>query len=68
MLERKCIILDRLGKTKPTITERLNNLLDINYFHNIEYFEMPENPEIFNLIIINKNFGILNIIEEDKLN
>ena len=32
ILKGKCIILVRLEKAKPTVTERLKSLLDVNYF------------------------------------
>ena len=46
ILKGKCIILVRLEKAKPTVTERLKSLLDVN-------------PEIVNVLKINQNFIIL---------
>ena len=37
MLKGKCVILDRLEEAKPTVTERLNSLLDVNYLKNKEF-------------------------------
>ena len=68
MLKGKCVILDRLEKVRPTVTERLNCLLDVNYLHNKEYFEIPENPEFSNGLEINQNFRIIATVEEDELN
>ena len=45
ILKGKCIILVRLEKAKPTVTERLKSLLDVN-------------PEIVNELKINQNFII----------
>ena len=67
ILKGKCIILDNIEKALPTVTERLNNLLDANYFYKEEYFEIPENP-LVKKIEIKKNFRILATVDEDGLN
>ena len=42
--------------------------MDINYLHNTEYFEIPENPELTKGIEINKNFRIIATVNEEELN
>ena len=73
VLKGKCIILDNIEKALPTVTERLNSLLDSNYLFNQEYFEIPENPENINNkngkigIEINKNFHVIATVDENEL-
>ena len=67
LIKGKCIILDSLEKAQPTVTERLNNLLDINYIHDTEYFTIPENPELKEGIKINPNFRIIATADEEGL-
>ena len=67
LIKGKCVILDRLEKAQPKVTERLNNLLDINYIHDTEYFTIPENPEIKEGIKINPNFRIIATADEEGL-
>ena len=55
ILKGNCIILVRLEKAKPTVTERLKSLLDVN-------------PEIVNVLKINQNFIILVTIKGYELN
>ena len=67
LIKGKCIILDRLEKAQPTVTERLNNLLDVNYIHDTEFFSIPENPEFKEGIKINQNFRIIATVDEEGL-
>ena len=67
LIKGKCIILDRLEKAQPTVTERLNNLLDVNYIHDTQYFTIPENPEFKEGIKINQNFRIIATVDEEGL-
>ena len=67
LIKGKCIILDRLETAEPTVTERLNNLLDINYIHDTEYFSIPENPELKEGIKIDPNFRIIATVDEEGL-
>jgi len=67
LIKGKCIILDSLEKAQPTVTERLNNLLDVNYMHDTEYFSIPENPELKAGIKIDAKFRIIATVEEDGL-
>ena len=67
LIKGKCIILDNLERAQPTVTERLNNLLDVNYMHDTEYFSIPENPELKKGIKIDPKFRIIATVDEDGL-
>lgn len=67
IIKGKTIILDNIEKAIPTVTERLNNLLDTNFFYKEEYFETPENPQN-KKIKINPKFRILATVDEDGIN
>ena len=59
--------MDSLEKAQSTVTERLNNLLDVNYMHNTEYFSIPENPELKKGVKIDPKFRIIATVDEDGL-
>ena len=67
LIKGKCIILDSLENAQSTVTERLNNLLDINYMHDTEYFSIPENPELKEGVKINPKFRIIATVDEENL-
>ena len=68
--EGKCIVLDNINEIQSQVTERANNLFDLNLNSKDNlYFEIPENPNSKEQKVeINKNFRLIATCDEDKLN
>ena len=66
----KCIVLDNINEIPSQVTERTNNLFDIDFnSKDTLYFEVPENPnKEEQKIEIKKSFRVIAICDEDKLN
>ena len=68
--EGKCIVFDSINEISSQITERANNLFDLNLNSDKPlYFEVPENPDKKEQNIeIKKTFRVIATCDEDKLN
>ena len=66
----KCIVLDNINEIPSQVTERANNLFDMDFnSKDTLYFEVPENPnKEEQKIEIKKSFRVIAICDEDKLN
>ena len=66
----KCLVLDNINEVNSQVTERANNLFDLNFNSKEKlYFDIPENPnKEEQKVEINKNFRVIATCEEDKLN
>ena len=67
--EGKCIVFECINEISSQVTERANNLFDLNLKSDKKlYFEVPENPNKKEQNIeINKNFRVIATCDEDKL-
>ena len=68
--EGKCIVLDNINEVQSQVTERANNLFDLNLNSKESlYFEIPENPnKTEQKVEIKKSFRLIATCDEDKLN
>ena len=68
--EGKCLVLDNINEISSQVTERANNLFDLNFnFKEKKYFEVPENPnKLEQKIEIKNSFRVIATCDEDKLN
>ena len=68
--EGKCLVFDNINEISSQVTERANNLFDLNLkSENDLYFEVPENPNKKEQNIkINKSFRVIATCDEKKLN
>ena len=66
----KCIVLDNINEVSSQVTERANNLFDLNFNSKEQlFFDVPENPnKEEQKVEINKKFRVIATCEEDKLN
>ena len=62
----KCCVLESLDEAPPTVTERLNGILDQKYDNQEQFFDNPESTSCPR-ISINENFRILATCSIDKL-
>ena len=65
----KCLVFDCINEISSQVTERANNLFDLNLNSNKKlFFEVPENPNKTEQIIeIKKTFRVLAVCDEEKL-
>ena len=68
--EGKCLVLDNINEVSSQVTERANNLFDLNFNSKEKlFFDVPENPnKEEQKVEINKNFRVIATCQEDKLN
>ena len=68
--EGKCLVFDCIDEISSQVTERANNLFDLNLKSPKDlYFEVPENPnKKEQKVLINKNFRVIATCDENKLN
>ena len=68
--EGKCLVLDNINEVPSQVTERANNLFDLNLnSKEILYFDVPENPnKLEQKIKIKNTFRLIATCDEDKLN
>jgi len=67
--EGKCLVFDCINEISSQVTERANNLFDLNLNSNKKlFFEVPENPNKKEQIIeIKKTFRVIAVCDEEKL-
>ena len=67
--EGKCLVFDCINEISSQVTERANNLFDLNLNSNKKlFFEIPENPNKKEQIIeIKKTFRVIAVCDEEKL-
>ena len=67
--EGKCIVFDCINEISSQVTERANNLFDLNLNSNKKlFFEVPENPNKKEQNIeIKKTFRVIAVCDEEKL-
>ena len=68
--EGKCIVLDNINEVSSQVTERANNLFDLNLnSKEALFFDVPENPNKEEQRVEIKNtFRLIATCDEDKLN
>ena len=68
--EGKCLVFDCINEISSQVTERANNLFDLNLnFDKNIYFKVPENPNKKEQNVeIKKTFRVIATCDEDKLN
>jgi midasin (ATPase involved in ribosome maturation) len=67
--EGKCLVFDNINEISSQITERANNLFDLNLNSEKDlYFEVPENPnKKEQKVKINKTFRVIATCDENRL-